>query len=62
MTVHTFMGRDSMETHRTTVKIPKELHRQVRLQAFLKDMTFTDAMEEALREWLKKHQAPEQAE
>ena len=51
-----------METHRTTVKIPKELHRQVRLQAFLKDMTFTDAMEEALRDWLKKHQAPEQSE
>lgn len=46
------------EMHRTTVRIPKWLRRQVKSKAALMDKTLSDIVREQLERWLKEQEPP----
>ncbi len=43
-----------MKEHKTTVRLPVELHRRVKAEAVLQGKTFSEALREALEQWLEK--------
>lgn len=50
-----------MGEHKTTVRLPVELHRRTKAKAVLEGKTFSEALREALEQWLEKDPSePEQ--
>lgn len=39
--------------HKTTIRIPKELHKKARLKALESDVTFSEAVRELLALWVE---------